>query len=92
MMNNHLNDFIRSPRTLAINAQLKAISFAEFWQDVAAQAAWIQPSPQSVWALWEQDSYDFLVLLFAGLVAKKRILLPPNRVAQLEQDFRRQAS
>lgn len=90
MMNNHLNDFIRSSRTLAINAQLEAISFAEFWQDVAVQAVWIQKSPQSIWALWEQDSYDFLVLLFAGLVAKKRILLPPNRVTQLEQDFRKQ--
>lgn len=90
MMNNHFNDFIGSSRTLAINADFKAISFADFWQDVAVQAVWIEQSLQPVWALWEQDSYDFLVLLFAGLIAKKRILLPPNRVAQLEQDFREQ--
>ncbi|MGB9037977.1 MAG: AMP-binding protein, partial [Acinetobacter calcoaceticus] len=38
-------------------------------------------------ALWEADSYEFLVLFFAALLAEKQVLLPPNRVRELEQDF-----
>ncbi|MBK0064614.1 MULTISPECIES: AMP-binding protein [unclassified Acinetobacter] len=86
-MNKFFNSFIQSHQTLAITADQQHISFAAFWQDVSQQAQLISLNPESIWALWQQDSYEFLVLLFAALQAKKRILLPPHRVAQLEQNL-----
>ncbi|MCG2916422.1 hypothetical protein, partial [Escherichia coli] len=55
---------------------------------MAEQAAWIAQRIEPVWALWEQDSYDFLVLFFAALQARKHLRLPPHKVAQLEQQFK----
>ncbi|MCH7336448.1 AMP-binding protein [Acinetobacter sp. NIPH 2699] len=79
-----------SANTLCITSELKTISHADFWQDVAEQAAAIKGLSQETWALWEQDSYQFLLLFFAGLLANKKIILPPNRVRDLEQQFAQQ--
>ena len=45
----------------------------------------IEQSAESAWALWQNDSYDFLVLFFAVLLADKQVILPPNRVRDLEK-------
>lgn len=87
-MNDLLSQRIASTLPLAFNRDLHPISFADFWQDVAEQAAWIAQRIEPVWALWEQDSYDFLVLFFAALQAGKHLRLPPHKVAQLEQQFK----
>lgn len=79
-----------SAKTFCISAEFKTISYADFWQDVAEQTAAIQNLPQQIWALWEQDSYQFSVLFFAGLLANKKIILPPHRVRDLEQQFLQQ--
>lgn len=86
-MHCHFQKFIDSAHPLCINAALHLTSFTQFWQDVALQAAAIAQMENLTWALWEVDSYEFLVLLFAALLAEKQVLLPPNRVRELEQDF-----
>ncbi|MDV7447305.1 AMP-binding protein [Acinetobacter baumannii] len=83
----HFQKFIDSIQPLCIDGTLNSTSFNQFWQDVALQAAAIAQMENLTWALWEADSYEFLVLFFAALLAKKQILLPPNRVRELEQDF-----
>ncbi len=83
----HFQKFIDSAQPLCIDGALHSISFNYFWQDVALQAAAIAQMENLTWALWEADSYEFLVLFFAALLAKKQVLLPPNRVRELEQDF-----
>lgn len=79
-----------SANALCISSELTTISYADFWQDVAEQAAAIKGLSQETWALWEQDSYQFLLLFFAGLLANKKIILPPNRVRDLEQQLAQQ--
>ncbi|MGN5763581.1 AMP-binding protein [Acinetobacter calcoaceticus] len=79
-----------SAKTFCISAEFKTISYADFWQEVAEQTAAIQNLPQQSWALWEQDSYQFSVLFFAALLANKKIILPPHRVRDLEQQFLQQ--
>ena len=86
-MSCHFQHHIHSPQTLCIKADLSRISFQEFWLDVASQALQIQQLEAPVWALWEQDSYDFLVLLFAALQANKQVVLPPHRVSDLEKEL-----
>lgn len=86
----HFQQHISSSAALCITAQGHEVSFRAFWQDVLQQQGVIQQSPNAVWALWEPNSYDFLVLLFAGLLAKKQILLPPHRVRALELEFEQQ--
>ncbi|CAI3149227.1 D-alanine--poly(phosphoribitol) ligase subunit 1 [Acinetobacter calcoaceticus] len=86
-MHCHFQKFIDSAHPLCIDAALHSSSFTQFWQDVALQAAAIAQIENLTWALWEADSYEFLVLLFAALLAEKQVLLPPNRVRELEQDF-----
>lgn len=86
-MHCHFQKFIDSAHPLCIDAALHSTSFTQFWQDVALQAAAIAQIENLTWALWEADSYEFLVLLFAALLAEKQVLLPPNRVRELEQDF-----
>ncbi|EXS23865.1 MULTISPECIES: AMP-binding protein [Acinetobacter] len=83
----HFQKFIDSAQSLCIDGTLNSTSFNQFWQDVALQAAAIAQMENLTWALWEADSYEFLVLFFAALLAKKQILLPPNRLRELEQDF-----
>ncbi|WP_336166025.1 AMP-binding protein [Acinetobacter sp. 161(2023)] len=83
----HFQKFIDSAQPLCIDSALHSTSFTQFWQDVALQAAAIAQMENLTWALWEADSYEFLVLFFAALLAKKQVLLPPNRVRELEQDF-----
>ncbi|GAB02555.1 MULTISPECIES: AMP-binding protein [Acinetobacter] len=80
------NDF-NLAKIFCITSELQDISYAFFWQDVVKQSTEIKRLDQQTWALWEQDSYEFIVLLFAGLLANKTILLPPNRVRDLEQKF-----
>lgn len=86
-MHCHFQKFIDSVQPLCIDSTLHSTSFTQFWQDVALQAAAIAQMENLTWALWEADSYEFLVLFFAALLAKKQVLLPPNRVRELEQDF-----
>jgi len=86
-MHCHFQKFIDSAHPLCIDGALHSTSFTQFWQDVALQAAVIAQMENLTWALWEADSYEFLVLLFAALLAEKQVLLPPNRVRELEQDF-----
>lgn len=83
----HFQKFIDSAQPLCIDGALHSTSFNYFWQDVALQAAAIAQMENLTWALWEADSCEFLVLFFAALLAKKQVLLPPNRVRELEQDF-----
>ncbi|MDS7967158.1 AMP-binding protein [Acinetobacter sp. V117_2] len=83
----HFQKFIDSVQPLCLDGALHSTSFNHFWQDVALQAGAIAQLENLTWALWETDSYEFLVLLFAALLAKKQVLLPPNRVRELEQDF-----
>ncbi|KXO83046.1 acyl-CoA synthetase [Acinetobacter venetianus] len=80
------NDF-NLAKIFCITSELQDISYAFFWQDVVKQSTEIKRLDQQTWALWEQDSYEFIVLLIAGLLANKTILLPPNRVRDLEQKF-----
>ncbi|GAM31900.1 aconitate hydratase [Acinetobacter calcoaceticus] len=86
-MHCHFQKFIDSAHPLCIDGALHSTSFTQFWQDVALQTAAIAQMENLTWALWEADSYEFLVLFFAALLAEKQVLLPPNRVRELEQDF-----
>lgn len=86
-MSCHFQHHLNSSRTLCIHADLHLITFQDFWRDAAEQAVQISQLNEPVWALWEQDSYEFLVLLFAALQAGKQVLLPPNRVSDLENEL-----
>ncbi|MEG1157061.1 MAG: AMP-binding protein, partial [Acinetobacter sp.] len=86
-MSCHFQHHLHSLRPLCIQADSSFVSFHTFWLDVAEQAAQIQPLEQPVWALWQEDSYEFLVLLFAALQAGKQVLLPPHRVSDLEKEL-----
>ena len=89
-MSCHFQHHLHSSRPLCIQADSSFVSFHTFWLDVAVQATQIQQLEQPVWALWEQDSYEFLVLLFAALQAGKQVLLPPHRVSDLEKELAEQ--
>lgn len=89
-MSCHFQQYLHSLRPLCIQADSSFVSFHTFWLDVAEQAAQIQPLEQPVWALWQEDSYEFLVLLFAALQAGKQVLLPPHRVSDLEKELAEQ--
>lgn len=67
----HFQKFIDSAQPLCIDDALHSTSFNYFWQDVALQATAIAQMENLTWALWEADSYEFLVLFFAALLAKK---------------------
>ncbi|MGE8684757.1 MAG: AMP-binding protein [Acinetobacter sp.] len=86
-MSCHFQHHLNSSRILCIQADLQQISFQDFWRDVAEQSLYISQLKTPVWALWEQDSYEFLVLLLAALQAGKQVLLPPNRVSDLEKEL-----
>ncbi|GAA5017307.1 AMP-binding protein [Acinetobacter puyangensis] len=79
--------FLFSKQILLIEANAKSLSFAEFWQGVADRACYLQTQSAPQFALWTEDSYLFLSWLWAGLIAEKTIILPPHRIAQLEQQF-----
>jgi acyl-CoA synthetase (AMP-forming)/AMP-acid ligase II len=70
-----------------VNEDLSTITFKEFWKDVVQQKTEIEQKKESAFALWQQDSYEFLVLLFACLNANKQVILPPNRVSDLEKEL-----
>ena len=89
-MSCYFENYVNSPKLLCIKSDLSTVSFASFWQDVAEQQAQIEQLETEIWALWEQDSYEFLVLLFAALNAKKQVLLPPNRISDLEKELAEQ--
>ncbi len=89
-MSCYFENYVNSPKLLCIKSDLSTVSFASFWQDVAEQQAQIEQLETETWALWEQDSYEFLVLLFAALNAKKQVLLPPNRISDLEKELAEQ--
>ena len=86
----HFQTHIRSEACLCITSDLQQISFKQFWDDVRTQKVAIEGLAQRQWALWEHDSYDFLVLLFAGVLAQKQIILPPNRVQALVDELAQQ--
>ena len=89
-MSCYFENYVNSPKLLCIKSDLSTVSFASFWQDVAEQQAQIEQLETEVWALWEQDSYEFLVLLFAEKKKKKQVLLPPNRISDLEKELAEQ--
>lgn len=89
-MSCYFENYVNSPKLLCIKSDLSTVSFASFWHDVAEQQAQIEQLETETWALWEQDSYEFLVLLFAALNAKKQVLLPPNRISDLEKELAEQ--
>ena len=74
-MSCHFQQYLHSLRPLCIQADSSFVSFHTFWLDVAEQAAQIQPLEQPVWALWQEDSYEFLVLLFAFLLMLVLIII-----------------
>ncbi|CAB1217515.1 AMP-binding protein [Acinetobacter bouvetii] len=86
----HFQSHLNSLQPLCIQPDLSQIRFQDFWQDVMQQSHAIELLTQDSWALWEADSYEFLVLLFAALLAKKQVLLPPNRVSDLEKELAEQ--
>lgn len=86
----HFQSHLHSLKALCIQPDLNQIRFQDFWQDVIQQSHAIESLSQQNWALWEPDSYQFLVLLFAALLAKKQVLLPPNRVSDLEKELAEQ--
>ena len=83
----HFQSYLHSLKPLCIQPDLSQICFQDFWQDVIQQNHAIESLSQESWALWEPDSYQFLVLLFAALLAKKQVLLPPSRVSDLEKEL-----
>lgn len=86
----HFQRHLDSLKPLCIQPDLSRITFQAFWHDVQQQSHEIQALPHDIWALWEQESYEFLVLFFAALLAKKQLLLPPNRVSDLEKQLAEQ--
>ena len=86
----HFQNHLHSLKQLCIQPDLSQVRFQDFWQDVIQQSHAIESLSQDSWALWEPDSYQFLVLLFAALLAKKQVLLPPNRVSDLEKELAEQ--
>ncbi|WP_291357082.1 AMP-binding protein [Acinetobacter sp. UBA3106] len=86
----HFQNHLHSLKPLCIQPDLSQIRFQDFWQDVIQQSYAIESLAQDSWALWEADSYQFLVLLFAALLAQKQVLLPPHRVSDLEKELAEQ--
>ncbi|WP_313036257.1 AMP-binding protein [Acinetobacter sp.] len=86
----HFQNHLHSLKPLCIQPDLSQIRFQDFWQDVIQQSHAIESLVQDSWALWEADSYQFLVLLFAALLAQKQVLLPPHRVSDLEKELAEQ--
>ena len=86
----HFKNYVNSERLLCVKANLDQITFNEFWNDVTQQKLQIEKRPEQVWALWEQDSYEFLVLLFACLNANKEIIFPPSRISDIEKELAKQ--
>lgn len=86
----HFQNHIQSTQVLCVRDDLTQIRFSEFWKDVHAQSIVIKTQTEQTWALWESDSYEFLVLLFAGLFANKDILIAPHRVKDLEIELAEQ--
>lgn len=86
----HFQTHIDAQTVLCMDEELNSILFHEFWQDVCEQATQIQTLKAQTWALWETESYHFLVLLFAALVAHKDVIIAPHRVKDLELEFAQQ--
>ncbi|GAB3049345.1 AMP-binding protein [Acinetobacter apis] len=85
-----MNHIDYADRILCWDSHLTAITFNAFWQDVEQQAGILSESTCTEMALWEADSYDFLVLFFAVLTTGKTLILPPNRVPALEKQLQDQ--
>ena len=79
--------YVDSTQLLCVRDDFSQVSFQAFWQDVAQQSFQIEQLAYPVFALWEKSSYEFLVLLFAAFNAGKEVLLPPNRIADLEKEL-----
>lgn len=87
MIESPLQSSLNAATALCVNADLSTVSAAEFWREVAAERELLASSRSAEVALWQTDSYDFLVLLFAALTAGKKVLLPPSRLAAQEREF-----
>ena len=86
----HFQMHVSAQNILCIQDDLSQIRFVDFWQDVCTQACFISTLDAEQYALWENDSYEFLVLFFAALLAEKQLLLAPNRVKVLESELAEQ--
>ncbi|OTG84743.1 AMP-binding protein [Acinetobacter sp. ANC 4648] len=89
-MSCHFQNNLQSTHVLCIRDDLSTLRFVDFWQDVYQQSLSIQLLDHKTWALWESDSYEFLVLLFSALLADKEILIAPHRVKDLELELAEQ--
>lgn len=86
----HFKNHIHSKNKLCIQDIQRSVTFSEFWQDVCTHANLIEQSASPTWALWENDSYTFLVLFLAAMIARKQVIIAPNRVKDLELEFAQQ--
>ena len=86
----HFQMHIFTQNILCIQYDLSQIRFVDFWQDVCVQASLMYRLDAEQYALWENDSYEFLVLFFAALLAEKQVLIAPNRVKDLESELAEQ--
>mgnify|MGYP001595670721 FL=1 len=68
-MSCHFQLHLQSKNILCIQEDLSLVSFHDFWMDVWQQSIIIKNVQADEWALWENDSYEFLVLFFSGLFA-----------------------
>ncbi|MFC2994624.1 AMP-binding protein [Acinetobacter sichuanensis] len=89
-MSCHFQTHIFSSHVLSIRDDLSGIAFREFWQDVGQQSLAIAQLQAEQYALWENDSHEFLVLFFAALLANKQVLIAPHRVKALEEELAQQ--
>lgn len=67
-----------------------AISHTGFWQVVLKRQAFLFTQNQQCYAVWLEDSFEFLAWFLASILADKTIYLPPHRVQDLEQQFAEQ--
>jgi acyl-CoA synthetase (AMP-forming)/AMP-acid ligase II len=79
--------YFLSTATCVVHPDGSTTSFAEFWQAVAQHLQYLQQQPATTFALWTEDSLAFATWLWAALLAGKCVILPPHRIAQLEQDL-----
>ncbi|MFC3903869.1 Acyl-CoA synthetase (AMP-forming)/AMP-acid ligase II [Acinetobacter marinus] len=85
----NLRQYFHHPQVLAFSKNSR-ISHAEFWHMVCQRQAFLLAQDQTDYALWLEDSAEFLAWIFASTLAEKTVYLPPHRVKDLERQFQDQ--
>lgn len=83
MKSHKLESYITSNNPLCFDKTSACIRFVDFWQDVKSETQQIVKQPSECFALWSDDSYDFLVLFFAVVLSKKTLILPASRLFEV---------